>query len=77
MFLFLVAIWSSLWLKIRRGGPLQVQNGPQQDLNKMNDKVNFRGQKYRQRAEYGGLQNGTQQVMNKMIEVVFFLGGEG
>ena len=35
----------ALWVKISRGAPLEVQNGTQQDLNKMTDMVKFGGQK--------------------------------
>ena len=45
----------ALRVKISRGAPLEVQNGTQQDLNKMIDLVNFGGQKDRLPAANGGL----------------------
>ena len=62
--------------KNSRGAPLEVQNGTQQDLNKMIDLVSFGGQKDRLHAENGGLRNETQQDLNKMVNKVKFLGSK-
>ena len=70
-------VWGALRVKISRGAPLLVQNGTQQDLNKMINLVNFGGQKDRLHAENGGLPNGTQQDLNKMVDRVKFGGGGG
>ena len=49
--------------KISRGAPLEAQNGTQQDVNKMVDKVKFGGggggQKYRPGPENGGQYRGA------------------
>ena len=49
----------ALEVKNSRGAPLEVQNGTQQDLNKMIDLVNFGGQKDRPGAENGGQNRGA------------------
>ena len=50
----------ALWVKISRGAPLEVQNGTQQDLNKMVDMVKFFfGGGDRPDAENGGQNGGT------------------
>ena len=61
----------ALRVKISRGAPLEVQNGTQQDLNKMIDLVNLGGKKIVY-AENVGLRNGTQQDLNKIVDMVKF-----
>ena len=71
----MIKIWTLIWalgVKNSRGAPLEVQNGTQQDLNKMIDLVNFGGQKDRL---HGGLRNETQQDLNKMVDKSNFFGG--
>ena len=66
----------ALRVKISTGLPL-VQYGTQQDLTKMIDLVNLRGQKDRLHTENGGLRKGTRQDLNKMVDMVKFGGGQG
>ena len=68
----------ALRVKISRGAPLEVQNGTQQDLNKMIDLVNFAilGKKDRLHAENGGLRNGNQKDLNKMVDKVKIWGAK-
>ena len=74
---------SALRVKVSRGAPLKmlkkVQNGTQQDLNRMIDLLNLEGQKDRLHTEKGGggggFWNETQQDLNKMVDMVKFGGG--
>ena len=63
-------------VKISRGAPLEVQNGTQQDLNKMIRVGRFGGQKDCLHAENVGLRNGTQQDLNKIVDMVKFWGAK-
>ena len=50
------------WVKISRGAPLEVQNGTQQDLNKMIDLVNFAGKKIVYMLKIGGFEMGPNKI---------------
>ena len=55
----------ALRVKISRGAPLEVQNGTQQDLNKMIDLVNFGGKKIVYMLKMGGFEMGPNKIWNK------------
>ena len=55
----------ALRVKISRGAPLEVQNGTQQDLNKMIDLVNFWGKKIVYMLKMGGFEMGPNKIWNK------------
>ena len=54
-----------LRVKISRGAPLEVQNGTQQDLNKMIDLVNFGGKKIVCMLKMGGFDMGPNKIWIK------------
>ena len=60
-------------LKISRGALVKVQNGTQQDLNKMIDLLNFGSKKIVYMLKMGGFWNETQQDLNKIVDMVKFV----
>ena len=55
----------ALWVKISRGAPLEVQNGTQQDLNKLIDLVNFGGKKIVYMLKMEGFEMGPNKIWIK------------
>ena len=57
--------WVGVGVKISRGAPLEVQNGTQQDLNKMIDFVNLGGKKSAYMLKMWGFEMGPNKIWIK------------
>ena len=60
-----VMLRGALRVKISRGAPLEVQNGTQQDLNKMIDLVNLGGKKSVYMLKMWGFEMGPNKIWIK------------